>query len=76
MKYPRNRTAMLTRHNDLVRGVQPDRPAQERRNFDMTTQRSIAARVVSQLETLADRALMLSIPAFAAFMALALIHVG
>jgi hypothetical protein len=42
----------------------------------MTTQRTTKARVVAQLETLADRAFVLSIPAFAAFMALALIHVG
>jgi hypothetical protein len=42
----------------------------------MTTQRTVTARVVAQLETLADRAVILSIPAFAAFMALALIHVG
>ena len=67
---------MLTRHTDLVRGAHPDRPAQERRNFDMTSQRTAKASVVAQLETLADRAVMLSIPAFAAFMALALIHVG
>ena len=42
----------------------------------MTTQRSAKARVVAQLETLADRAIFLSIPFFAAFMAVALIHVG
>jgi hypothetical protein len=42
----------------------------------MTTQRTAKARVVAQLESLADRAVMLSIPAFAAFMALALIHAG
>jgi hypothetical protein len=67
---------MLTRHNDLVRGVPPDRPAQERRNFVMTTQRTVTARVAAQLETLVDRAVLLSVPAFAAFMALAFIHVG
>lgn len=42
----------------------------------MTTHRSTKARVVAQLETLADRAVMLSASAFVAFMALALIHVG
>jgi hypothetical protein len=42
----------------------------------MTTQRTTKAKVVAQLETLADRAVMLSIPVVAAFMALALIHVG
>ena len=42
----------------------------------MTTQRSTKARVVAHLETLADRAIFLSIPFFAAFMAVALIHVG
>jgi len=42
----------------------------------MTTQRTAKAKVVAQLETLADRAVMLSIPVVAAFMALALIHVG
>ena len=42
----------------------------------MTSQRTAKARVVAQLETLADRAVMLSIPVFAAFMALALIRVG
>ena len=42
----------------------------------MTTQRTAAARVAAQLEILADRAVMLSIPVVAAFMALALIHVG
>jgi len=42
----------------------------------MTTHRTTKARVVAKLETLADRAVMLSIPVFAAFMAIALIHVG
>ena len=42
----------------------------------MTTQRTVTARVVAQLETLADRAVLLSVPAFVAFMALAFIHVG
>jgi len=42
----------------------------------MTTQRTTKARVVAQLETLADRVILLSIPAFAAFMALAMIRVG
>jgi len=42
----------------------------------MTTQRTAKAKVVAQLETLVDRAVVLTIPAFAAFMALALIHVG
>ncbi len=42
----------------------------------MTTHRPAKARVVALLETLADRAVMLSIPAVAAFMAIALIHVG
>ncbi len=42
----------------------------------MTTQRSIGARIGAQLEALADRAVMLSIPVVAAFMAVALIHVG
>ena len=42
----------------------------------MTTQRSKARAVVAQLEALADRAMMLSVPAFVAFMAIALIHVG
>lgn len=42
----------------------------------MTTQRSVKARVVAHLEALADRAVLLSIPFFAAFMAVALIHVG
>jgi hypothetical protein len=41
----------------------------------MTTQRTKVG-VVAQLETLADRAILLSIPALAAFMALAFIHVG
>jgi hypothetical protein len=41
-----------------------------------TQQRTARARVVAQLETLADRAVLLSIPAFAAFMALAFMHVG
>ncbi len=42
----------------------------------MTTQRTTRARVVAQLETLADRAILLSVPALAAFMALAFIRVG
>ena len=42
----------------------------------MTTQRTIAARIVAQLEALADRAVFLSIPVVAAFMAVALIQVG
>jgi hypothetical protein len=42
----------------------------------MTTQRSPKAKVVAQLETLADRAILLSVPAFAAFLAIAMIHVG
>jgi hypothetical protein len=42
----------------------------------MSTQRTTRAKVVAQLETLADRAILLSIPALAAFMALAFIHVG
>jgi hypothetical protein len=42
----------------------------------MTNQRTPKARVVAQLETLADRAVFLSIPFVAAFMAIALIHVG
>jgi hypothetical protein len=42
----------------------------------MTTQRTKARAIVAQLETLADRAIVLSIPAFAAFLAIALIHVG
>jgi hypothetical protein len=42
----------------------------------MTTQRSPKAKVVAHLETLADRAILLSVPAFAAFLAIAMIHVG
>jgi hypothetical protein len=43
----------------------------------MTTQRTPKVRaIVAQLETLADRAILLSVPALAAFMALAFIHVG
>jgi hypothetical protein len=42
----------------------------------MTTQRTITARVGAHLEALADKALFLSIPFFAAFMAAALIHAG
>jgi hypothetical protein len=43
----------------------------------MTTQRSPKARAITaHLEALADRAGILSIPFVAAFMALALIHVG
>jgi hypothetical protein len=42
----------------------------------MTTQRTTKAKVVAQLEALADRAIFLSIPFFAAFMAVALIHAG
>ena len=43
----------------------------------MTTQRSTKARaIVAHLEALADRAVFLSIPFVAAFMAVALIHVG
>ena len=67
---------MLTRHTDLVRGVHPELPGQERRNYGMTTQRTSKAKVVAHLETLADRAILLSVPAFAAFMALAFIHVA
>jgi hypothetical protein len=42
----------------------------------MSTQRTAKAKVVAHLEALADRAGILSIPFVAAFMALALIHVG
>jgi hypothetical protein len=42
----------------------------------MTIQRTVAARIGAHLEALADRAVFLSIPFVAAFMALALIHVG
>ena len=42
----------------------------------MTTHRTTAARIGAHLEALADKALFLSIPFFAAFMAVALIHVG
>ena len=42
----------------------------------MTTQRSKARAIAARLETLADRAVVLSIPAFAAFLAIALIHVA
>jgi hypothetical protein len=42
----------------------------------MTTQRSAKAKVVAHLEAMADRAIFLSIPFFAAFMAVALIHAG
>ena len=41
----------------------------------MTTQRTAKA-IVAKLETLADRAVFLSIPFVAAFMAAALIRVG
>jgi hypothetical protein len=42
----------------------------------MTSQRSPKAKVVAHLETLADRAILLSVPAFVAFMAIAFIHVA
>ncbi|HEY4030445.1 MAG TPA: hypothetical protein VGM25_08885 [Caulobacteraceae bacterium] len=42
----------------------------------MTTPRTSKTRVAAHLETLADRAVLLSIPFVAAFMAIALIHVG
>ena len=42
----------------------------------MTTRRTAKARVAAHLETLADSAVFLGIPFVAAFMALALIHVG
>jgi hypothetical protein len=42
----------------------------------MTSQRTAKARVVAHLEGIADRALFLSIPFFAAFMAVALVHAG
>lgn len=42
----------------------------------MTTQRTPKARVVAHLEALADRAVFLTIPFLAAFMAVALIHAG
>ena len=40
----------------------------------MITQRTPKARVVAKLETLADRAILVTVPAFAAFLALAMIH--
>ena len=42
----------------------------------MTTQRTVTARIGAHLEALADRAFFLSIPFFAAFMAVALVHLG
>ena len=42
----------------------------------MTIHRTAKARVAAHLEILADRAVFLSIPFVAAFMAVALIHVG